>query len=68
MRIVSDSSGRKSPANLMTVQLEATEAEAIQAELAAIPTEAAVGSMAYTKDGKHIFVKDESGNWNDWMQ
>ncbi len=48
MRIVSDSSGRRTPANLMTVQLEATEAEAIQAELATIPPEASIGSMAYT--------------------
>ena len=67
MTIVSDSSGRKAPANLMTVQLEATEAEAIRAELAAIPAEAAVGSMAYTKDGNHIYVKDEAGGWNDWL-
>lgn len=67
MRIVSDSSGRKTPANLMTAQLEATEAEAIRAELAAIPAEAAVGSMAYTKDGAHFFVKDEAGGWNDWL-
>lgn len=67
MRIVSDSSGRKTPANLMTVQLEATEAEAIQAELATIPPEASIGSMAYTKDGNHIYVKDEAGDWNDWL-
>ena len=67
MKIVFDSSGRNTPSNLMTVQLEATEAEAIRAELAAIPVEAAVGSMAYTKDGNHIYVKDEAGDWNDWL-
>ena len=67
MTIVSDSSGRKAPAHLMTVQLEATETAAIQAELATIPTEASIGSKAYTKDGNHFFIKDEAGNWNDWM-
>lgn len=67
MTIVSDSSGRKAPANLMTVQLEATETAAIQAELATIPTEASIGSIAYTKDGAHFFVKDEAGGWNDWL-
>ena len=67
MRIVSDSSGRKTPANLMTVQLESTEEKDIKAELATIPADASVGSMAYTKDGKHIFVKDEAGGWNDWL-
>lgn len=67
MTIVSDSSGRKAPANLLTVQLESTEPNEIQAELATIPTEASIGSRAYTKDGKHVFVKDEAGGWNDWM-
>ena len=67
MRIVSDSSGRKTPANLMTVQLESTEPNDITAELATIPTEASIGSIAYTKDGAHFFVKDEAGGWNDWL-
>lgn len=67
MRIVSDSSGRKTPANLMTVQLESTEPNDITAELATIPADASVGSIAYTKDGKHMFVKDEAGGWNDWL-
>ena len=67
MTIVSDSSGRKAPANLLTVQLESTEPNEIQAELATIPPEASIGTRAYTKDGKHVFVKDEAGGWNDWM-
>ena len=67
MNIVSDSSGRKTPANLMTVQLESTEPNDITAELATIPPEASIGSMAYTKDGAHFFVKDEAGGWNDWL-
>ena len=67
MTIVSDSSGRKTPANLMTVQLESTEPNDITAELATIPVDASVGSTAYTKDGKHFFLKDESGGWNDWL-
>ena len=67
MNIVSDSSGRRTPANLMTVQLESTEPNDITAELATIPTEASIGSIAYTKDGAHFFVKDEAGGWNDWL-
>lgn len=67
MTIVSDSSGLKAPVKLLTVQLEATETDAIQAELATIPPEASIGSMAYTKDGTHFFVKDEAGGWNDWL-
>ena len=67
MRIVSDSSERKAPANLLTVQLESTDAADITAELATIPVDASVGSMAYTKDGAHFFVKDEAGGWNDWL-
>ena len=67
MRIVFDSSGRKTPANLVTVQLASTETADIAAELATIPPEASIGSMAYTKDGNHIYVKDEAGDWNDWL-
>ena len=67
MNIVSDSSGRRTPVNLMTVQLESTEPNDITAELATIPTEASIGSIAYTKDGAHFFVKDEAGGWNDWL-
>lgn len=62
VNIVDDSSGRKTPPNLMTAIIESGD-DLTDTRLA----NAAPGSMAYKQDGSSFFVKGVDGTWRDWL-
>ena len=40
-----------------------------EADAANLPTDEGIptGSIAYTDDGSHFYVKGAAGTWNDWL-